>query len=249
MYWTAWRPKNRCGGHRRRLGLLAPDAAVESARADANATAGQRATARAASARHRDRTEADYQAEMRSAIHQWLDFAAEHAELASDIPDGATAKATVVGSGRVGRTRTLSVDERAALAARAHIRHHHTDYEAQLDEATGPGGDDLDGGEYREIKRAAHITVEAFLTAHRRHKKTAAPPSDDLRVDPDVPLYFPLSTGVLVHIWYMTTPTGATTLSGDQVGARDRTVRSDRLKARRRVSETDIRAQASCRNG
>ncbi len=168
VYWTAGRPKNRRGGHRRRLGLLAPGAAVQSAQADANATAGQRATARAASARHRDRTEADYQAEMRSAIHQWLDFAAEHAELASDIADGATVKATVVGSGRVGRTRTLSVDERAARAARAYIRHHHTDYEAQLDEATGPGGDDLDGGEYREIKQVAHDTVEAFLRTHRK---------------------------------------------------------------------------------
>jgi hypothetical protein len=169
VYWTAWKPKNRGGGHRRRLGLLAPGAAVESARADATATAAQRATARAASTRHRDRTEADYQAEMRDAIHQWLDFAAEHAALASDIADGATAKATVVGSGRVGRTRTLGVDERAALAARAYIRHHYTDYEARLDEASGMNGDDLDGGEYREIKQIAHDTVEAFLRTHRKH--------------------------------------------------------------------------------
>ena len=29
VYWTAWKPKNRRGGHRRRLGLLAPGAAVD----------------------------------------------------------------------------------------------------------------------------------------------------------------------------------------------------------------------------
>lgn len=168
VYWTAWKPKNRRGGHRRRLGLLAPGAAVDAAHADANATAGQRATARATSARHRDRTEADYQVEMRDAIHQWLDFAPEHTDLSSDIADGAAAKATVVGSGRVGRTRTLNVDERAALAARAYIRHHYTDYEARLDEASRLVGDDIDGGEYRDIKRVAHDSVEAFLRAHRK---------------------------------------------------------------------------------
>ncbi|MGH9064996.1 MAG: DUF2293 domain-containing protein [Acidimicrobiales bacterium] len=37
-----------------------------------------------------------------------------------------------VGSGRVGRTRTLSVHERAALAARAPIRHRCTYYEDRL---------------------------------------------------------------------------------------------------------------------
>ena len=168
VYWTTWKPKNRRGGHRRRLGLLAPGAAVDAAHADANATAGQRATARATSARHRDRTEADYQVEMRDAIHQWLDFAPEDTDLSADIADGAAAKATVVGSGRVGRTRTLSVDERAALAARAYIRHHYTNYEARLDEASRLVGDDIDGGEYREIKRVAHDSVEASLRAHRK---------------------------------------------------------------------------------
>ncbi len=69
----------------------------------------------------------------------------------------------------VGRTKTLSVDERAALAARAYIRHHHTGYHDRLDDATVGLGDDVDGDDYREIKRAAHHEVEAFLAAHRQH--------------------------------------------------------------------------------
>jgi hypothetical protein len=71
------------------------------------------------------------------------------------------------------------------LAARAYIRHHHTDYEIWLikAEAAGSGildedeedeiGDDHGGDrswgtlDYREIKRRAHQAVDAFLEAHR----------------------------------------------------------------------------------
>ena len=126
-------------------------------------------TSRAAGARHRERVEADYQAELRDTVVRWLDFAPEHDDLAARIADGAAAQATVVGSGRVGRTKTLSVDERAALAARAYIRHHHTGYHDRLDNANFGPGDNIDDGDYREIKRAAHDEVEAFLDAHRRH--------------------------------------------------------------------------------
>jgi len=169
VYWTAWKPKNRRGGHRRRLGLLAPTAAIDAVRNAAIETADQRAAARVAGARHRERVEAGYQTELRNTVLRWLDFAPEHHDLAADIADGAAAQATVVGSGRVGRTKTLSVDERAALAARAYIRHHHTDYHDRLDNANVGLGEDIDDDNYRKIKRAAHDQVEAFLDAHRHH--------------------------------------------------------------------------------
>ena len=170
VYWSAWKPKNRRGGHRRRLGLLAPTAAIDAARNAAIESADQRAAARAAGARHRERVEADYQTELRDTVLRWLDFAPEHRDLAADIADGAAARATVVGSGRVGRTKTISVDERAELAARAYIRHHHTGYHDRLDNANLELDDDIDDDDYREIKRAAHDDVEAFLDAHRRHQ-------------------------------------------------------------------------------
>lgn len=172
VYWNAWKPRNRRGGHRRRLGLLAPSAAIATARCDASATAEGRAAARVANTRHRDRVETDYRLEMREPVYRWLAFPPAHAELASQIADGAAARATVVGSGRVGRTKTLSVEERAALAARAYIRHHYTDYDDRLDDATGSLGDDIDTAEYREIKRAAHDAVEVFLAVHRHHDAT-----------------------------------------------------------------------------
>ena len=169
VYWNAWRPKDRRGGHRRRLGVLAPTAAIDAARESANETADQRAKSRDAGARHRERVEADYQAELRDTVVRWLDFAPEHDDLAARIAEGVAAQATVVGSGRVGRTKTLSVEDRAALAARAYIRHHHTDYHDRLDNANVEVGDDINADDYREIKRAAHDEVEAFLDAHRRH--------------------------------------------------------------------------------
>ena len=134
--------------HRQLRSTTARNAAIE--------TADQRAAARVAGARHRERVEADYQTELRETVLRWLDFAPEHHDLAAHIADGAAAQATVVGSGRVGRTKTLSVDERAALAARAYIRHHHTDYDDRLDNANVGLGDDIDDDDYREIKRAAH---------------------------------------------------------------------------------------------
>jgi len=170
VYWSAWKPKNRRGGHRRRLGLLAPTAEIDAAHKAAVESADQRAAAREASARHRERVEAGYQVELHDAVVRWLDFASEHHDLASRVADGAAAQATVVGSGRVGRTKTLSVDERAELAARADIRHHHTGYHDRLDsEGIGLDGD-VYRDDYRRIKRAAHDEVEAFLDAHRRHQ-------------------------------------------------------------------------------
>ena len=49
------------------------------------------------------------------------------------IASAAAERAAVVGSGRVGRTRLLSLEERAGLAARACIRHHCTGYHDDLD--------------------------------------------------------------------------------------------------------------------
>ena len=77
-------------------------------------------------------------------------------------------QAAEVSSGRVGRTKTLTLDERAALAARAFIRHRYTDYEQQL---AGLDRDsflaEVNDFDYRQIKQAAHDAVDAYLEMHR----------------------------------------------------------------------------------
>jgi hypothetical protein len=107
-----------------------------------------------------------YRDEIADAIRRFLAFAPEHTDLADEIASEAATRAAVVGSGRVGRTKTLSLDERAALAARALIRHQHTSYDDDLINAPieDPWDDEF---WYREIKGEAQRAVDDFLDQHR----------------------------------------------------------------------------------
>lgn len=166
-YWVAWQPRGRNRPHRRRLGLWAPKAAIEEARAEAAATGEQRAKQRERGARSRERREIVYRDELAEAVRRYLAFAPEHTDLADEIASEAAARAAAVGSGRVGRTQKLSMDERAALAARALIRHRYTSYEDDLfDASIDDPWDDWFG--YRDIKTEAQRAVDDFLDEHRK---------------------------------------------------------------------------------
>ena len=166
-YWLAWSPRSRTRPHRRAIGVVAPKTAIDEARAAAEATATQRAAQRRSGANQRDRHEATYRSELAAAIVVYLDFAPRHAQLANEIAERAATRAGEVGSGRVGRTRLLTLEQRAELAARADIRHNHTSYEDNLAEVYE---DDLVGDDwlYREIKTIAHSDVDDFLDQHRQ---------------------------------------------------------------------------------
>ncbi len=165
-YWVAWRPRGRNRPHRRRLGLWAPREAIASAQAEAAATEDKRAQQRVCGARSRERQEAAYRGELEDAVRRFLVFAPDHSVLADEIAEAVARHAGEVGSGRVGRTRTLSLEERASLAARALIRHQYTSYEDDLDDA--PIGDPWDEEFwYREIKSEAQRAVDDFLDRHR----------------------------------------------------------------------------------
>ena len=165
VFWPAWAPRSRTRQHRRLLGLWAPASTIESALRSAAQTAAAREARREASARSCARREARYESELAQAIVAYLRFAPEHHALAESIARSAAGRAAEVGSGRVGRTRVLSLDERAALAARAQIRHQHTDYHVRLDELTLVGADD---DLYRAVKAEAGDAVDSFICAHRQ---------------------------------------------------------------------------------
>ncbi len=116
--------------------------------------------------RQRARVEDKYRQDFEVAVREWLNFAERHAALADEIAAGAAERAVAVSSGRVGRTKRLTLEERAALAGRAFIRHRFTDYEHHLG-AIDPWESEVDEFEYRDIKQDAHIAVDAFLEAHR----------------------------------------------------------------------------------
>ena len=166
VYWIAWRPRGRNRPHRRKLGLFAPAAVIAppAPRRSRRRRAGARQ--REVNARHRDKVEDAYRSEFAAAVVSWLAFAPEHAALADQIATSAADRAVVVGSGRVGRTRLLPLEERAALAARAAIRHQSTDYDDRLAELD-PFEAEVDDFEYRSIKHAAHAAVGVFLDTHR----------------------------------------------------------------------------------
>jgi len=103
---------------------------------------------------------------LEDAIVRILAFAPIHHELQQRIAEKTATHAAVVGSGRVGRTRKLTVDERAALSVRAYIRHRFTSYHDDLDALTPEHWDEEYW--YREIKGAANDAVDRFLLDHRR---------------------------------------------------------------------------------
>ncbi|MGF1617242.1 MAG: DUF2293 domain-containing protein [Acidimicrobiia bacterium] len=175
-FWVAWRPRGKNRPHRRRLGIWAPKTAIEDARAKAAATEAERARQRERGEKSRERHEVVYRDELADAIRRFLNFAPEHSELADEIASETATRAAAVGSGRVGRTRTLSLDERAALAARALIRHRYTSYEDDLFDALmeDPWDEEL---WYREVKADAQRAVDDFLDQHR--KQEPGPPDDD----------------------------------------------------------------------
>jgi hypothetical protein len=98
-----------------------------------------------------------------------LDFAPKYENLARKIAHRTAERATAVGSERVGRTRKLTQAEKAALAARAYIRHNHTKYEDNLSRPElilEPHGDS-----YHEMRSEAEEEVDQFLDGHRKQGK------------------------------------------------------------------------------
>lgn len=162
-YWLAWLPRGRNRPHRRRVGLWAPASAIVEARERAEATEADRARRRKAGAAGRANQEVRYQQHLAEAVVRFLDFAPRHAAVAARIAREAAGRAAVVGSGRVGRTRVIPIEERAALAARAYIRHRFTGYDDQLG-----GMWDMDEDLYREVKDGAQTEVDDFLARHRQ---------------------------------------------------------------------------------
>jgi hypothetical protein len=166
VYWLSWQPRSQRRQHRRLLGLWAPSQVIATARVRAEETAARRASRRAAGAQSRQRQEDRYRHELEDAIVRFLAFAPSHQGLEQRIAKETAAHAAVVGSGRVGRTRKLTLDDRAALSVRAFIRHRYTNYHDDLDVLLPERWDEE--YLYREIKGATNEAVDRFILEHRR---------------------------------------------------------------------------------
>jgi hypothetical protein len=173
-FWSLWKPRDRSHPHRRLLGILAPADTIAQARAQAAETADRRSFRRAQGADYRARKEDVYRKELADAVVVFLHFAPQHADLARSTATEAADRAGEVGSGRVGRTQKLTLDERAALAARALIRHKYTAYEDRLVSEVWD-----DEFLYRSVKADAHDEVDHYLEDHRRPREAPTVGSSD----------------------------------------------------------------------
>ena len=163
-HWVLVRAAKR---YTRTLGTLAPPASIREAERLADETKARRERARESARQRREAQESAYQRQFAEAVLHYLRFAPRHKRLARQIAEGSARQATVVSSGRVGRTAKLTLEEKAELAARAYIRHRHTDYEDRLFEL---GAFDLDDSPHGEARREAQEQVDEFLRRHRRRR-------------------------------------------------------------------------------
>jgi len=161
-----WVAKEPAKGYTRTLGIWALKENIEAVQPLAEETGIQRGVKRAISQAQRGRKEAKYRDQFAEAVYEYLDFEPKHKKLAREIAKEMAEHATQVSSGRVGRTRKLTLEDKAALATRAYIWHNYTHYEDQLLEF----GFDLKPGDYlyQEVKGEAREAVDEFLSHHRK---------------------------------------------------------------------------------
>jgi hypothetical protein len=80
----------------------------------------------------RQRVQADYEVTFASSVRAYLAFHARYDDVAGALADAVAAHATPVGSGTVARTTRIPVEERAAAAVIAWLRHQTTGYDDMI---------------------------------------------------------------------------------------------------------------------
>ena len=149
------------------VGILCPASNIKKANKLEIESRTKREEKREQSKKYRDKREHNYRNEMEELMFSYLNFSKRYAKLAHNICSQAAEHATTVGSGRVGRTKQISMEDRAILAVRAHIRHTHTTYEKKL----AKNSDDPDGMVHATLKKEANENVDEFIAKHRNSNK------------------------------------------------------------------------------
>ncbi len=163
-----WILLRRDGKYTYNVGILCPIDNIAKARELETQSQSKREERREKSRKYRDKSELNYRKEVEELMFSHLDFSERYSKLAHQICSRAAEHATIVGSGRVGRTKQVPLEHRAILAVRAHIRHAYTRYEEKLAKESMF---DLDGEMHAILKGEANEEVDQFIWKHRDHKK------------------------------------------------------------------------------
>ncbi len=142
-------------------GVWAPAQTIERIRAelDAERSTESYAKRQAASARRRDKAQAEYVEGFLGAVLAFLDFAPCHAELGDRLARAVTEHATPVGSGTVARTKRIPVEKRAEAAVIAWMRHQTTAYDSMKIPRVK--------GQRREVRRMLAQHSKGILARYR----------------------------------------------------------------------------------
>lgn len=157
-----WTVEEKVGRKRFSRGVWAPAERIASVRAELDAERADPSYARKLEAdrARREKKQERYVEDFRGAVLAYLAFHPRYAVLASSLADAVTRHATPVGSGTVARTERIPVEERAAAAVIAWMRHQTTAY------------DDMQiarlAGERRRVRRMLAERSKSLLDGYRR---------------------------------------------------------------------------------
>jgi len=143
-------------------GVWAPVATIQRIRAELEAersTEGH-AKRKEADARRREKAQAGYVEDFYGAVVTFLGFHGNYADLAQQIARAVTDHATPVGSGTVGRTKRIPVEQRAEAAVIAWMRHQTTGYDGMVIPRVK--------GKRREVRRMLARRSHELLDGYRR---------------------------------------------------------------------------------
>lgn len=113
-----------------------------------------------ASARRREKVQAEYVEDFAGAVSSFLSFHKAHAKLGTRLAKLVTDHATPVGSGTVARTERIPIERRAEAAVIAWMRHQTTGYDNMVIPRVR--------GKRREVRRMLARRSHELLTRYRR---------------------------------------------------------------------------------
>lgn len=129
-----WRVQVKMGRRIISKGVWAPVEAIEKARQEIEAVRGTSTYKKKleSSRNLREKKQAAYETEFLEAVKTFLSFNVRYRELEEKLAEAVTLHAVPVGSGTVARTAMIPVEERAAKAVIAWMRHKTTAYESMV---------------------------------------------------------------------------------------------------------------------
>lgn len=163
-----WVVKEKRGRRTFSRGVWADAETIERIRADLEAERSTESYAKkqAASAKRREKAQAEYVDEFLASVVAFLDFHPDYCNLQQQLATAVTNHATPVGSGTVARTKRIPVEKRAEAAVIAWMRHQTTAY----DSMTIP----RIKGKRREVRRMLAQRSKELLHRYRRGESTVA---------------------------------------------------------------------------